>query len=156
MRIRGTREGAGDWRWRWTGGIPEDMVEDYLLLRLSPTLPPIYVHITSGTPTLFWTYLNSHSYLQTSPTTPPPPWTSCSKDMDLLVVGNPQLAYPPSFLLLVSAAPAPPVMYLQYLPTPTLPLVMLFFIVLSFDIFYNPNLQDYNFQAPDLSRHLPL
>ncbi|KAF8333445.1 uncharacterized protein EI90DRAFT_3121703 [Cantharellus anzutake] len=101
------------------------------------------------------TYLNSHSYLRTSPTTPPPPRTSCSKEMDLLVVGNSQLAHPPS-LLLVSAPLAPPVVYLRYLPTPTLPPVMLFFIVLSFDIFYNPNLLDYNFRALDLSGHLPL
>ncbi|KAF8332793.1 uncharacterized protein EI90DRAFT_3122537 [Cantharellus anzutake] len=125
---------------------------------------PIYVCITSGTPTLFWTYLNSHSsfrtsYLWTSPTIPPPSQTSCSKDMDLghlLVVGNPQLVYPPSFLLLVSAPPAPPVVHLQYLPTPTLPPVMLFLIVLSFDIFYNPNIPDYNFWALDPSGHLPL
>ncbi|KAF8318343.1 uncharacterized protein EI90DRAFT_3133228 [Cantharellus anzutake] len=140
---------------------------DYLLLRLSSALPPICIRTTSGTPTLFWnlrTYLNSHSsfwtsYLRASPTTPPPPQTSCSKDMDLghlLVVGNPQVVYPPSFLLLVSTPLAPPVVYLRYLPTPTLPLVTLFLIVLSFDISYNTNIPDYDFRALDSSGCLPL
>ncbi|KAF8329840.1 uncharacterized protein EI90DRAFT_3125103 [Cantharellus anzutake] len=148
-------------------------------LRSVSTSPPELLHCSgtsghtstltplSGPPTVEITTsvsLKDHMQIPTPTSGPPLPYLHLlgplfQKDMDLghlLVVGNPQLVYPSTFLLLVSTPPAPPVMYLQYLPTPTLPPVTLFLIVLSFDIFYNPNIPDYNFQAPDSSRHLPL
>ncbi|KAF8322838.1 uncharacterized protein EI90DRAFT_3130754 [Cantharellus anzutake] len=80
-------------------------------------------------------------HLWTSTIIPPPPWTPCSKEMGLLIVDESQLVIPSPFL-----PPVPPHSYL------TSGLDNL--IVLSFDIFYNPNLLDYNFQAPDLSGRL--
>ncbi|KAF8326116.1 uncharacterized protein EI90DRAFT_3128263 [Cantharellus anzutake] len=75
-------------------------------------------------------------HLQTSTTIPPPPQTPCSKEMGLLIVDESQLVIPSSFLPLVSTPPVPPHSYL------TSDLDNL--IVLSFDIFYNPNLPGFS------------
>ncbi|KAF8329746.1 uncharacterized protein EI90DRAFT_3125009 [Cantharellus anzutake] len=79
---------------------------------------------------------------------PGTPQVSSSEEMGLLVVDESQLVIPSSFLPPVSTPPVPSHSYLTSGPDNL--------IILSFDIFYNPNLPDYNFRAPDLSGCLSL